>query len=93
MSVPWGRGLFAAGSQAPTIEACHSMLQHTENWVGTFGGENIRPKYQYHPSAVICQRWTVLSWLNGASVIERTLVPFLGGAICSNPGRGRSRHT
>ena len=23
----------------PTAEACRSMLQHTENWVGTFGGK------------------------------------------------------
>ena len=25
---------------------CVSMPQHTENWVATFWGENITPKYQ-----------------------------------------------
>ena len=67
--------------------ACHSMPQHTENWVGTLLAKNIGPKYQSHPTAVICQRWTVLQKLDGASVIEMTLVRFLGVAICKNPGR------
>ena len=53
------------------FEACRSMPQHTENWVGTFRGNNVGPKCQSHPCAVIRQRWTVLSWLNGAPVIER----------------------
>ena len=33
--------------QAPTVEACRSMPQHTENWGGTFWGkisdQNIKP--------------------------------------------------
>ena len=42
------------------FEACHSMLQHTENCAGVFFGKNIGSKYQSPPCAVICQRWTVL---------------------------------
>ena len=47
------------GTVGGGFEACRSMLQHTENWVGTFSGKNMEPKYQSHPFAVIGQRWAV----------------------------------
>ena len=80
----------ACHSMPQHATACHSMPQHTENWVGNFFWGTIGPKYQFHPCAVICQRWTVLQWSNGASAIERTLFYFLAVAICNNAGRGRS---
>ena len=58
--------------------ACRSTLKFG---LGLFETENIRPKYQSHSCAVVCQRWPVLQWLNGASVIERSLVQFQGLAI------------
>ena len=39
--------------------------------------------------AVICQRWPIPSRVSNASVIERSLVQFLGLAICRNQGRVR----
>ena len=71
------------------------VLKHAAACCITLGWDFFWGKYRtrisIYPFAVDRQRWTVLQWLNGASVIERTLVPFLGVAICNNPGRGRSR--
>ena len=50
--------------QAPTVEACRSMPQHTENWVGVFFGKKCRTKISI-PS--LC---SYLSEMDSAPVVK-----------------------
>ena len=92
------------GLRLPTVEACHGMLQHL--FLGPVGGgfeacSTLKIGLRLFGGKILGQNINPIpvqlfvrdgqySWLNGASVIERTLVLFLGGNL-QQPWQGQEQ--
>ena len=82
------QGNLLTPQQAPTVETCRSMPQHTENWVGIFGGkisDKISiPSLSTHLSEVgntLVVKCCIYDWEINSSIVQTPSVKCQNGKL------------